>query len=79
MWQCHGAVPKGCVPSCAGKEAKDYEKENLRRIKEIQRQCKEKEQARGQSQPQPVRALWKSQRYQQVESKVKAKLQVGTH
>ncbi|NXX46596.1 ENKD1 protein, partial [Tricholaema leucomelas] len=57
------------------KEVKDHEKENLRRIKEIQRQCKEKEQAREQNQPRPVKALWKSQRYQKVESKVKAKLQ----
>ncbi|XP_064016698.1 enkurin domain-containing protein 1 isoform X2 [Pogoniulus pusillus] len=64
----------GALPA-RRKEAKDHEKENLRRIKEIQRQCKEKEQAREQSQPRPVRALWKSQRYQQVESKVKAKLQ----
>ncbi|XP_053843138.1 enkurin domain-containing protein 1 isoform X2 [Vidua macroura] len=58
------------------KEAKDYEKENVRRIKEIQKKCKEKERAQERSQPKPVKALWKSQKYENVESKVKAKLQM---
>ncbi|NXA08369.1 ENKD1 protein, partial [Sapayoa aenigma] len=57
------------------KESKDYEKENVRRIKEIQKRCKEKERAQEHSQPKPVKALWKSQKYENVESKVKAKLQ----
>ncbi|XP_074008331.1 enkurin domain-containing protein 1 isoform X2 [Numenius arquata] len=57
------------------KESKDHEKENVRRIKEIQKRCKEKEQAQEHSQPKPVKALWKSQKYENVESKVKAKLQ----
>uniref|UniRef100_A0A670IKK5 Enkurin domain containing 1 n=1 Tax=Podarcis muralis TaxID=64176 RepID=A0A670IKK5_PODMU len=57
------------------KDHKDYEKENLRRMREIQRKCREKEQARELSQPKPVKALWKSQKYESVESKVKAKLQ----
>ncbi|NWJ12206.1 ENKD1 protein, partial [Crypturellus undulatus] len=57
------------------KESKDHEKENVRRIKEIQKKCKEKERAREHSQPKPVKALWKSQKYDNVESKVKAKLQ----
>ncbi|KAL9839464.1 enkurin domain-containing protein 1 isoform 1-T1 [Geothlypis trichas] len=64
----------GGVPA-KRKEAKDYEKENVRRIKEIQRKCKEKERAQEHSQPKPVKALWKSQKYENVESKVKAKLQ----
>ncbi|XP_060131971.1 enkurin domain-containing protein 1 isoform X2 [Zootoca vivipara] len=59
----------------SGKDHKDYEKENLRRMREIQRKCREKEQARELSQPKPVKALWKSQKYESVESKVKAKLQ----
>uniref|UniRef100_A0A8C7E4I8 Enkurin domain containing 1 n=1 Tax=Naja naja TaxID=35670 RepID=A0A8C7E4I8_NAJNA len=58
------------------KDHKDHEKENLRRMREIQRKCREKEQARQLSQPKPVKALWKSQKYENVESKVKAKLQV---
>ncbi|NXY49954.1 ENKD1 protein, partial [Ceuthmochares aereus] len=57
------------------KETKDHEKENVRRIKEIQKKCKEKERARELSQPKPMKALWKSQKYENVESKVKAKLQ----
>ncbi|XP_054856819.1 enkurin domain-containing protein 1 isoform X2 [Eublepharis macularius] len=57
------------------KECKDYEKVNLRRLREIQRKCREKEQARELSQPKPVKALWKSAKYENVESKVKAKLQ----
>ncbi|XP_064885244.1 enkurin domain-containing protein 1 isoform X2 [Columba livia] len=57
------------------KESKDHEKENVRRIKEIQKKCKERERAQEHSQPKPVKALWKSQKYENVESKVKAKLQ----
>lgn len=62
----------------AGKECKDYEKVNLRRLKEIQRKCREKEQAQELSQPKPVKALWKSPKYENVESKVKTRLQVPT-
>ncbi|XP_030326271.1 enkurin domain-containing protein 1-like isoform X2 [Strigops habroptila] len=57
------------------KESKDHGKENVRRIKEIQKKYKEKERAREHSKPKPVKALWKSQKYENVESKVKAKLQ----
>ncbi|XP_009958999.1 PREDICTED: enkurin domain-containing protein 1 [Leptosomus discolor] len=46
-----------------------------KRIKEIQKKCKEKEQAQEHSQAKPVKALWKSRKYENVESKVKAKLQ----
>uniref|UniRef100_A0A8D0G764 Enkurin domain containing 1 n=1 Tax=Sphenodon punctatus TaxID=8508 RepID=A0A8D0G764_SPHPU len=57
------------------KECKDHEKENVRRMREIQKKCREKELAREHSQPKPVKALWKSQKYENVESRVKAKLQ----
>ncbi|KFV79919.1 Enkurin domain-containing protein 1, partial [Struthio camelus australis] len=57
------------VNQCSGKE------NSLMRIKEIQKKCKEKERAREHTQPKPVKALWKSQKYDNVESKVKAKLQ----
>lgn len=70
---------KTVSPGHAGKESKDHEKENVRRMREIQRKCKEKELAREHSQPKPVKALWKSQKYENVESKVKAKLQVPAH
>ncbi|KAL7978868.1 hypothetical protein Chor_013357 [Crotalus horridus] len=49
--------------SGAGRDHKDHEKENLRRMREIQRKCREKEQARQLSQPKPVKALWKSQNH----------------
>ncbi|KAM8984416.1 enkurin domain-containing protein 1 isoform 3-T3 [Ara ararauna] len=57
------------------KESKDHEKENVRRIKEIQKKYKEKERTQEHSKPKPVKALWKSRKYENVESKVKAKLQ----
>ncbi|NWU69956.1 ENKD1 protein, partial [Pterocles burchelli] len=62
-------------PPVKRKESKDHEKENVRRIKEIQKKCKEKERAQEHSQPKPVKALWKSQKYENMESKVKARLQ----
>lgn len=62
-------------PPLKRRECKDHEKENVRRMREIQRRCKEKELAREHSQPKPMKALWKSQKYENVESKVKAKLQ----
>ncbi|XP_075433227.1 enkurin domain-containing protein 1 isoform X2 [Ascaphus truei] len=54
---------------------KDHEKENVRRMREIQKKCREKETEKEQSRPKPIKALWKSQKYELVESKVKAKLQ----
>ncbi|XP_074864477.1 enkurin domain-containing protein 1 isoform X2 [Carettochelys insculpta] len=62
-------------PPLKRRECKDHEKENLRRMREIQRRCKEKELAREHSQPKPVKALWKCQKYETVDSKVKARLQ----
>ncbi|KAJ7311945.1 hypothetical protein JRQ81_006267 [Phrynocephalus forsythii] len=60
------------------KELKNYEKENLKRMREIQRKCQEKEQARELNQPQPVKALRRSQQYDHVESKVKARLKAAS-
>ncbi|NXK86344.1 ENKD1 protein, partial [Formicarius rufipectus] len=74
LLQFEGISLDGALP-VKRKEPKDYKKENMRRIKEIQKRCKEKEQAQEHSQPKPVKALWKSQKYESVESKVKAKLQ----
>ncbi|XP_027749773.1 enkurin domain-containing protein 1 isoform X1 [Empidonax traillii] len=74
LLQLQGISLDGGLPG-KRKEPKDYEKENVRRIKEIQKRCKEKERAQEHSQPKPVKALWKSQKYDNVESKVKAKLQ----
>ncbi|XP_071996730.1 enkurin domain-containing protein 1 [Engystomops pustulosus] len=57
------------------KKTKDHGKENVQRMREIQKRCKEKEMEKVQGAPKPVKALWKSSKYEQVESKVKAKLQ----
>ncbi|XP_029464695.1 enkurin domain-containing protein 1 [Rhinatrema bivittatum] len=57
------------------KDPKDHEKENVRRMREIQKKCREKEMEKEHGRPKPVKALWKSQKYENVESKVKAKLQ----
>ncbi|XP_004459727.1 enkurin domain-containing protein 1 [Dasypus novemcinctus] len=63
-----GASPKR-------KDRKDHEKENLRRIREIQRRFPEQERSREQGQPRPLKALWRSPKYDKVESRVKAQLQ----
>ncbi|XP_052542028.1 enkurin domain-containing protein 1 isoform X2 [Tympanuchus pallidicinctus] len=74
LLQLKGLSLAGGLPA-KRKESKDHEKENVRRIKEIQKKCKERERAQERSQPKPVKALWKSQKYENVESKVKARLQ----
>ncbi|NXL85882.1 ENKD1 protein, partial [Alectura lathami] len=74
LLQLEGLSLGGAQPA-RRKESKNHEKENVRRIKEIQKKCKEKERAQEHSQPKPVKALWKSQKYENVESKVKARLQ----
>ncbi|XP_008565741.1 PREDICTED: enkurin domain-containing protein 1 isoform X2 [Galeopterus variegatus] len=52
-----GASPKR-------KNPKDHEKENLRRIREIQRRFQEQEHGRQeQGQPRPLKALWRSPKY----------------
>lgn len=61
-----------------GKDPKDHEQENLRRIREIQRRFREQERTREQGQPRPLKALWRSPKYDKVESRVKARLQVPT-
>uniref|UniRef100_A0A8P0P0Z6 Enkurin domain containing 1 n=1 Tax=Canis lupus familiaris TaxID=9615 RepID=A0A8P0P0Z6_CANLF len=63
-----GASPKR-------KDPKDHEKENLKRIREIQRRFPEQEHSREQGQPRPLKALWRSPKYDKVESRVKAQLQ----
>lgn len=76
------AGPAICRPEPAasfppGKDPKDHEKENLRRIREIQRRFREQERSREQGQPRPLKALWRSPKYDKVESRVKALLQVA--
>ncbi|XP_056150217.1 enkurin domain-containing protein 1 [Lampris incognitus] len=54
---------------------RDYGKENVRRLREIQRRCKEQEAERELSRPVPVKALWSSPKYQDVPSRVMAQPQ----
>ncbi|XP_004626082.1 enkurin domain-containing protein 1 [Octodon degus] len=67
-------ISLGPGPSPKKKDPKDHEKENLRRIREIQRRYREQH-SREQGQPRPLKALWRSPKYDKVESRVKAQLQ----
>ncbi|XP_075037759.1 enkurin domain-containing protein 1 [Mixophyes fleayi] len=57
------------------RKSKDHGKENVRRMREIQKRCRDKEMDRAREAPKPVRALWKSPKYEHVESRVKVKLE----
>ncbi|XP_034880858.1 enkurin domain-containing protein 1 isoform X1 [Mirounga leonina] len=70
-----GGISLGPGASPKRKDRKDHEKENLKRIREIQRRFREQERSREQSQPRPLKALWRSPKYDKVESRVKAQLQ----
>lgn len=48
----------------------------MRRIREIQRRFREQEHSQEQAQSRPLKALWRSPKYDKVESRVKAQLQV---
>nr|XP_046243917.1 enkurin domain-containing protein 1 [Scatophagus argus] len=56
----------------------DFGKENVHRLREIQRRCKEQEAIRAQSRPVPVKALWTSSKYQNVASRVMVQLQASS-
>ncbi|XP_040898720.1 enkurin domain-containing protein 1 [Toxotes jaculatrix] len=56
----------------------DFSKENVRRLREIQRRCKEQEAERAKSRPVPVKALWTSSKFENVPSRVMAQLQVSS-
>ncbi|XP_028271135.1 enkurin domain-containing protein 1 [Parambassis ranga] len=60
------------------KRVHDFGKENVRRLREIQRRCKEQEAERAQSRPGPVKALWTSSKYENVPSRVMVQLQVSS-
>ncbi|KAF7666198.1 hypothetical protein LDENG_00117160 [Lucifuga dentata] len=56
----------------------DFGKENIRRLREIQRRCKEQEAQKASTRPVPVKALWTSPKYQAIPSKVVVQLQDST-
>ncbi|XP_047236244.1 enkurin domain-containing protein 1 [Girardinichthys multiradiatus] len=53
----------------------DFGKENVRRLREIQRRCKEQEAERTQTRPVPVKALWTSSKYHNIPSRVMTQLE----
>ncbi|KAM6930552.1 enkurin domain-containing protein 1 [Xenentodon cancila] len=67
-------VSKGPVPNQRHRPH-DFSKENIRRLREIQKRCKEQEAERAHSRPVPVKALWNSPQYQSVTSRVMAQLE----
>ena len=54
--------------------SKNHYAENMRRIRQIQRTSKQKENDTHQ----PVKALWKSEKYSTVQSKIKGDIEVIT-
>jgi hypothetical protein len=68
-------VPQGFSRTKA--PPKDHMNENVRRMRMIQRQTRRKEAEKEQHQPKPVKALWKSTKYEGVQSRVKEELSVS--
>ncbi|XP_053727103.1 enkurin domain-containing protein 1 [Synchiropus splendidus] len=66
-----------CVPKHK-KKVHDFQKDNVCRLREIQRRCKELEAVKAQSGPVPVKALWTSPKYQNVPSKFMTQPQVAS-
>lgn len=53
---------------------RDHLGENVRRMRQIQRQAKEREA----NAHQPVKAMWKSEKYSGITSKIKEDIKVGS-
>lgn len=62
------------VPVYLDEPPKDHFSENVRRMRQIQRKAKKKEREAQQ----PMKALWKSEKYATVQSKVADELQVSS-
>jgi hypothetical protein len=56
---------------------KDHMKENWRRMRQIQKVSKDRESEKEKKQPLPVKALWKSEKYNDVPSRITEALGVG--
>lgn len=77
IWDCVTFLSFPVFSVCPTEQlVRDYGKENVRRLREIQRRCKEQEAQREHSRPVPVKALWSSPKYQDIPSRVMAQLQV---
>ncbi|XP_034026606.1 enkurin domain-containing protein 1 [Thalassophryne amazonica] len=57
------------------KQVHNFRKDNVQRLREIQRRYKEQETKKSHSRPVPVKALWISPKYQNIPSKVMVHLQ----
>lgn len=57
------------------KQPVDHGEANVRRMRQIQRESRNREREKEQNKPTPVKALWKSSKYESVESKVKTTLE----
>ncbi|XP_063050625.1 enkurin domain-containing protein 1 [Engraulis encrasicolus] len=57
---------------------RDFGKENVRRLREIQKRCREQEAEKERTRPVPVKALWTSPKYQDVQARVMTQLQETT-
>jgi hypothetical protein len=56
---------------------KNHLNENVKRMRGIARKTQQRQTTKSQSQPTPVKELWKSKQYDHVQSKVKQKLEVS--
>lgn len=72
------SVNVAIVPKQKQRVTHDFGKENIRRLREIQKRCKEQEAERAQSRSVPIKALWTSSKYQNVPSRVVVQLQVSS-
>ncbi|XP_041956326.1 enkurin domain-containing protein 1 [Alosa sapidissima] len=54
---------------------RDFGKENVRRLREIQKKCREQEAQKEHSRPVPVKALWTAPKYRDVQARVMTQLQ----
>lgn len=57
------------------RQPKNHIEENVRRMRRIQKECRQKAQDRDATAPTPVKALWKSEKYVDVPSKLVSELQ----
>ena len=61
----------------AEKESTNHVAENVKRMRQIQRKCRQKQREEVASAPVPVKALWKSQKYEAVPSRLGEYLHVS--
>ncbi|CAF0883757.1 unnamed protein product [Adineta steineri] len=63
----------------SAKPPRNHLNENVRRLRRVTREARERQAAKERNQPTPVSGLWKSKQYDTVQSKVKQRLDEDTH